>query len=154
MERSAEFHRGAIEALNRVQRDFTVTVPELQAEYVALLADAEDREAFPIPDTLPKVPEAREAGERDYLGESRQAAIARAESAEALLAGLRGALETLNHAAKVAISTEYGGCFDEETPLVIRLLDGTCDETDAALALTPASAGNWTDEETEAANGR
>lgn len=72
----------------------------------------------------------------------------------ALLAQLRGALETLNHAAKVAISTEYGGCFDEETPLVIRLLDGTCDETDTALTITPASAGNRTDEETEAAHGR
>lgn len=75
-------------------------------------------------------------------------ATARAEAAEAIVAVLRGALETLNHAAKVAISTEYGGCFDEETPLVIRLLDGTCDETDATLALTPASAG-----EKEAANG-
>ena len=59
---SAEWLRGAIEALDRARRDFTVTVPELQAEYVALLAAAEAREAFPIPDTLPKVPEAREVG--------------------------------------------------------------------------------------------
>ena len=44
------------------------------------------------------------------------------------------ALRTLNHAAKVAISTQYGNSFDEETPLTIRLLDGTCDETDAILA--------------------
>lgn len=45
MERSAEWLRGAIEALDRARLDFTVTVPELQAEYVALLADAEAREA-------------------------------------------------------------------------------------------------------------
>lgn len=32
---SAEWLRGAIEALDRARRDFTVTVPELQAEYVA-----------------------------------------------------------------------------------------------------------------------
>lgn len=63
MERSAEWMRGAIEALDRARRDFTVTVPELQAEYVALLAAAEAREAFPIPDTLPEVPEVHEAGE-------------------------------------------------------------------------------------------
>ena len=44
-ERSAEFYRGAVFALNRAQRDFTVTVPELQAEYVDLLAAAEAREA-------------------------------------------------------------------------------------------------------------
>lgn len=62
------------------------------------------------------------------------------DAAESLVARLREALETLNHAAKVAISTEYWGCFDEETPLVIRLLDGTCDETDAAIALTPAQS--------------
>jgi hypothetical protein len=42
---SAEWLRGAIEALDRARRDFTVTVPELQAEYVALLAAAEAREA-------------------------------------------------------------------------------------------------------------
>ena len=41
---SAEWLRGAIEALDRARRDFTVTVPELQAEYVALLAAAEARE--------------------------------------------------------------------------------------------------------------
>lgn len=92
--------------------------------------------------------EAAEKEALDYIDYRNQAVISRnamerrLEAAEALVAGLRGALETLNHAAKVAISTEYGGCFDEETPLVIRLLDGTCDETDAALALTPASAGN------------
>jgi len=45
MERSAEFYRGAVEALNRAQRDFTATVPELQADYIALLAAAEAREA-------------------------------------------------------------------------------------------------------------
>lgn len=45
MERSADWLRGAIEALNRAQRDFTVTVPELQAEYAELLAAAEAREA-------------------------------------------------------------------------------------------------------------
>ena len=44
-ERSAEFYRGAVFALNRAQRDFTVTVPELQAEYVDLLAAAEAHEA-------------------------------------------------------------------------------------------------------------
>ncbi|CAB4166133.1 hypothetical protein UFOVP836_15 [uncultured Caudovirales phage] len=44
-ERSAEFCRWAVEALNRAQRDFTVTVPELQAEYLDLLASAEAREA-------------------------------------------------------------------------------------------------------------
>ena len=70
MERSAEWLRGAIEALNRAQRDFTVTVPELQAEYVALLAAAEARESFPIPDTLPAVPEAREAGEAKDVPET------------------------------------------------------------------------------------
>lgn len=64
---SAEWLRGAIEALDRARRDFTVTVPELQAEYVALLAAAEAREAFPIPDTLPEVPEARETGESDSI---------------------------------------------------------------------------------------
>ncbi len=45
MSHSAEWLRGAIEALDRARRDFTVTVPELQAEYVALLAAAEAREA-------------------------------------------------------------------------------------------------------------
>lgn len=53
---------------------------------------------------------------------------------------LREALETLNHAAKVAISSLYGSSFDEDTPLVIRLLDGTCDATDAVLAATPAQS--------------
>jgi len=43
---SAGFYRGAVAALNRAQRDFTVTVPELQAEYVDLLAEAEAREAL------------------------------------------------------------------------------------------------------------
>ncbi len=46
MERSAEFYRGEVAALNRAQRDFTITVPELQAEDVALLAEAEAREAL------------------------------------------------------------------------------------------------------------
>lgn len=53
---------------------------------------------------------------------------------------LREALETLNHAAKVAISSLYGSSLDEDTPLVIRLLDGTCDATDAVLAATPAQS--------------
>lgn len=53
---------------------------------------------------------------------------------------LSEALETLNHAAKVAISSQYGSSFDEDTPLVIRLLDGTCDATDAVLAATPANS--------------
>ena len=53
MEHSAKFYRGAVAALNRAQRDFTVTVPELQAEYVALLAEAEAREAsVAIPESL------------------------------------------------------------------------------------------------------
>jgi hypothetical protein len=53
---------------------------------------------------------------------------------------LREALETLNHAAKVAISSQYGSSLDRNTPLVIRLLDGTCDATDAILAATPAQS--------------
>lgn len=53
-ERSAEWLRGAVESLNRAQRDFTVTVPELQAEYVSLLAAAEAREARE-PSALPAV---------------------------------------------------------------------------------------------------
>ena len=63
-----------------------------------------------------------------------------ADEAQTHADDLRGALDTLNHAAKVAISTRYGGNFDEDTPLVIRLLDGTCDETDAALSRTPAQS--------------
>jgi hypothetical protein len=43
-------------------------------------------------------------------------------------------LGTLNHAAKVAISTHYGNSEDEDTPLTIRLLDGTCDATDELLS--------------------
>lgn len=66
-----------------------------------------------------------------------QKAMALLGAALAQNAELRRALETLNHAAKVAVSTEYGGSFDEETPLVIRLLDGTCDATDELLAETP-----------------
>lgn len=54
--RSAEFYRGAVAALNRAQRDFTVTVPELQAEYVDLLAEAESREAS-VPTESPTLTE-------------------------------------------------------------------------------------------------
>lgn len=154
MERSAEWLRGAIEALNRAQRDFTVTVPELQAEYVALLAAAEAREAFPIPDTLPAVPEAREAGERDYLGESRQAAIARAESAEALVAGLRGALDIARVKFDWIRQNAEPPAIDGGIGSVWRAAISAHTEVVAALTITPASAGNRTDEETEAANGR
>ena len=72
---------------------------------------------------------------RDTVERAREADVALAHADD-----LRGALDTLNHAAKVAISTRYGGNFDEDTPLVIRLLDGTCDETDAALSRTPAQS--------------
>lgn len=92
MERSAEWLRGAIEALNRAQRDFTVTVPELQAEYVALLADAEARESFPIPDTLPAVPEAREAGD---------------PTAAEVIEELHGCFDTIKHLS-ADIGTESG----------------------------------------------
>lgn len=47
---------------------------------------------------------------------------------------MREALETLNHAAKVAISSCFGAHEDDETPIQIRLLDGTCDATDEYLA--------------------
>lgn len=50
---------------------------------------------------------------------------------------LREAVETLNHAAKVAIYTNYGASFEEGAPLTIRLLDGTCDATDEVLAAPP-----------------
>lgn len=66
MKRSAEFWRGA---------DWQWVHGATRAHIAEELAAAEAREAFPIPDTLPEVPEAREAGERDYLGEARQAAI-------------------------------------------------------------------------------
>ena len=76
----------------------------------ALLAAAEAREAFPIPDTLPEVPEAREAGERDYLGEARQAAIELANklaqqkiAAAEVIAELHGCLDTIKH-----LSAEIG----------------------------------------------
>jgi hypothetical protein len=62
---SADWLRGAVESLNRAQRDFTVTVPELQAEYVELLAEAEAREAgdgvMKIMDAVWYTNEAREA---------------------------------------------------------------------------------------------
>ena len=54
MERSAEFWRGA---------DWQWVHGATRAHIAEELAAAEAREAFPIPDTLPKVPEAREAGE-------------------------------------------------------------------------------------------
>lgn len=63
MKRSAEFLRGAVAALQR-KPDSAYTTSVLLAEYQTLLAAAEAREAFPIPDTLPEVPEAREAGEK------------------------------------------------------------------------------------------
>jgi hypothetical protein len=59
VERSAEFYRGEVAALNRAQRDFTITVPELQAEDVALLAEAEAREA-----SVPTAAEVIAAAER------------------------------------------------------------------------------------------
>ena len=77
-ERSAEWLRGAVFALNRAQRDFTVTVPELQAEYVDLLAAAEAHEATKL-----TAAEVIEAAERDR------------EAAESTAAGLRRALEEI-----------------------------------------------------------
>lgn len=62
-ERSAEFLRGAVAALQRKPYS-AYTTSILLTEYQSLLAAAEAREAFPIPDTLPEVPEAREAGEK------------------------------------------------------------------------------------------
>jgi len=62
MEHSAKFYRGAVAALNRAQRDFTVTVPELQAEYVDLLAEAEAREA-----SVPTAADLAVADELDML---------------------------------------------------------------------------------------
>lgn len=78
-ERSAEWLRGAVFALNRAQRDFTVTVPELQAEYVDLLAAAEAHEATKL-----TAAEVIEAAERDR------------EAAESTVAGLRRALEEID----------------------------------------------------------
>ena len=57
---SAEFLRGAVAALQRKPYS-AYTTSILLTEYQALLAAAEAREAFPIPDTLPEVPETREA---------------------------------------------------------------------------------------------
>jgi hypothetical protein len=112
----------------------------------SLLAAAEAREAFPIPDTLPEVPETREAVERYYLGEARQAAIARAEAAESLVAGLRGALEEAGDVVHA--------CFCETEEIRGKVCHPSCIAINTALTITPASAGNRTDEETEAANGR
>lgn len=58
----------------------------------------------------------------------------------ALAERMRDKLTNLNHAAKVCISTEWGGSFEEETPLTVRLLDGTCEDVDEFLARTPAAA--------------
>jgi hypothetical protein len=76
----------------------------------------------------------------EYLGQS-QMLVAERDAAFAGEARAVEALGTLNHAAKVAISTNYGNSDDEDTPLTIRLLDGTCDATDEALtAARPALA--------------
>lgn len=56
----------------------------------ALLAAAEAREAFPIPDTLPAVPEAHEAGKPTAAE-----VIAAAEKALAELLGATGTIEVL-----------------------------------------------------------
>jgi hypothetical protein len=61
------------------------------------------------------------------------------------------ALGTLNHAAKIAISTNYGNSEDEDTPLTIRLLDGTCDATDELLASTQPALDWLAQREREAA---
>lgn len=84
MQRSAEFWRGA---------DWQWVHGATRAHIAEELAAAEAREAFPIPDTLPKVPEARQAGEVK-AAESRLAEAERERDAvEAILAGMRGALE-------------------------------------------------------------
>jgi hypothetical protein len=58
MKRSAEFWRGA---------DWQWVHGATRAHIAEELAAAEAREAFPIPDTLPEVPEARETGESDSI---------------------------------------------------------------------------------------
>ena len=65
MERSAEFLIDGLGAIIKWHGgDATGCNPQLLLDRItALLAAAEAREAFPIPDTLPEVPEAREAGE-------------------------------------------------------------------------------------------
>lgn len=86
MERSAEWLRGAVEShINTCNLITSITSatkshPARQGlmaagnelhnqlyHYRSLLAAAEDREAFPIPDTLPEVPETRETGESDSI---------------------------------------------------------------------------------------
>ena len=84
MERSAEWLRGEKAALRRLKpevwgqglkaystRDLRQLVDSDYFKAERELAAAEAREAFPIPDTLPAVPEVHEAGERKQSADDR-----------------------------------------------------------------------------------
>lgn len=79
------------------------------AEYETLLAAAEAREAFPIPDTLPEVPQAREAGERDYLGEAQQAAIELANKLAQQKIAAAEVIAAVERALKRVVGLDYMG---------------------------------------------
>ena len=84
--------------------------------------------------------------QRDYWQEEAVEMRRYKEASESLVAGLRGALEEAGDAVHACV------CETEE--IRGKVCHSSCIAINTALALTPASAGDRTDEETEAANGR
>jgi hypothetical protein len=84
--------------------------------------------------------------QRDYWQEEAVEMRRYKEASESLLAGLRGALEEAGDVIHA--------CFCETEEIRGKVCHPSCIAINTALTITPASAANRTDEETEAANGR
>ena len=84
--------------------------------------------------------------QRDYWQEEAVEMRRYKEASESLLAGLREALEEAGDVVHA--------CFCETEEIRGKVCHPSCIAINTAFTITPASAANRTDEETEAANGR